>query len=344
MSKENLGILQKVDLREVWGSEASDFTPWLADDQNIQILGETIAVDLEFEAQEKSVGPFRADILCKDSDNGNWVLIENQLERTSHIHLGQLLTYAAGLQAVTVVWVAAVFTEEHRATLDWLNEITDNRFRFFGLEIELWRIDDSPVAPKFNIVSKPNDWSRSVTQSAKRISEEALTDLQKIQIRYWSTLKVALIESGSPISSKTPSPQHWTTYGVGRSDFHIAATINSRESRLRVELSIQGNDSKPHIFFYCKWKKLKNQLAKNFNGWNCPRKRLLELCCSKRVATQQTKKTGRNNTNGSLRHLGSLITLSETESKHSTPKIGMQMKLIYRHRLSETLGAAIRNQ
>ncbi len=105
-------------------------------------------VDLEIEAQEKSVGPFRADILYKDSDNGNWVLIENQLERSNHVHLGQLLTYAAGLQAVTVVWVAAVFTEEHRATLDWLYEITDNRFRFFGLEIELWRIADSPVAPK----------------------------------------------------------------------------------------------------------------------------------------------------------------------------------------------------
>ena len=246
MLKENLGILQKVALRDVWKSEANDFTPWLALDENIQILGNTIAVDLELEAQEKSVGPFRADILCKDTDNGSWVLVENQLERTNHIHLGQLLTYAAGLQAVTVVWVAAEFTEEHRATLDWLNEITDDRFRFFGLEIELWKIDDSPVAPKFNIVSKPNDWSRSVTQSAKRISEEALTDLQETQLRYWSALKAALQQCGSPVSSQSPLPQHWTNYGIGRSDFQIAATINSREKRLGVELSVQGNDSKPH--------------------------------------------------------------------------------------------------
>jgi hypothetical protein len=87
------------------------------------------------------------------------VLIENQFERTDHIHLGQLLTYASGLEAVTIVWIAAKFTEEHRATLDWLNKITNESFRFFGLEVELWRIGNSPAAPKFNVVSKPNEWS-----------------------------------------------------------------------------------------------------------------------------------------------------------------------------------------
>ena len=105
MAIGKLGILEKVDLRNIWKSEASNFTPWLANEENIQILGETIAVDLELEAQEKNVGAFRADILCRDTDNGNWVLIENQLARTDHTHLGYLLTYAAGLHAVTVVWV-----------------------------------------------------------------------------------------------------------------------------------------------------------------------------------------------------------------------------------------------
>jgi hypothetical protein len=88
------------------------------------------------------------------------VLIENQLGRTDHTHLGQLLTYAAGLEAVTIVWIAQPITDEHRAALTWLNEITDERFRFFGLEIEAWRIGDSPPAPKFNVVVKPNDWTR----------------------------------------------------------------------------------------------------------------------------------------------------------------------------------------
>jgi hypothetical protein len=132
-----LGRLERADLREVWLSEAGDFTPWLAREENVALLGDAIGLELEVEAQEKDVGPFRADILCKDTATANWVLVENQLERTDHGHLGQLLTYAAGLQAVTIVWIAQRFTEEHRAALDWLNEITDDRFNFFGLEIEL---------------------------------------------------------------------------------------------------------------------------------------------------------------------------------------------------------------
>ncbi|MCA3441408.1 MAG: DUF4268 domain-containing protein, partial [Rhodobacter sp.] len=149
-----LGRLKKVDLRDIWQSEAMDFTPWLARVDNLALLGETLSIDLELEAVERNVGPFRADILCKDIQNGSWVLVENQLERTDHTHLGQLITYAAGLDAVTIVWIAAKIAEEHRAACDWLNQITTENVRFFALEVELWRISDSPAAPKFNVVSK----------------------------------------------------------------------------------------------------------------------------------------------------------------------------------------------
>ena len=94
MTKETLGKIDVVSLREYWKDEANDFTPWLAEEENIALLGETLGIDLEIEAKEKSVGPFKADILCRDT-NDNWVLIENQLERTDHNHLGQLMTYAA---------------------------------------------------------------------------------------------------------------------------------------------------------------------------------------------------------------------------------------------------------
>jgi hypothetical protein len=156
----SLGRLEKVDLRDIWTTEATDFTPWLARQENLAVLGETLGIELELEAQERAVGPFRADILCKDIGTDRWVLIENQLERTDHVHLGQLLTYASGLEAVTIIWIAARFTEEHRSTLDWLNRITDESFRFFGLEVELWRIGTSAAAPKFNIVSKPSACDR----------------------------------------------------------------------------------------------------------------------------------------------------------------------------------------
>src|SRR3989338_3343609 len=139
-TEQMLGKLEKVELREIWQNEGQSFTPWLAEEKNLEMLGEAIGIELELEAQEKDVGPFRADILCKNTEDDSLVLIENQIERTDHKHLGQLLTYAAGLQSVTIVWVASKFTEEHRKALDWLNEITDERFSFFGLEVELWKI------------------------------------------------------------------------------------------------------------------------------------------------------------------------------------------------------------
>ena len=104
-----LGRLEKIELRDIWKTEASDFTPWLAKEDNLHLLGDTIGIDMELEAQEKDVGPFRADILCKDTADNSWVLIENQLELTDHTHLGQILTYAAGLNAVSIVWISKVY-------------------------------------------------------------------------------------------------------------------------------------------------------------------------------------------------------------------------------------------
>lgn len=226
MAGEELGRLQRVDLRDIWVSEAVDFTPWLARSENLEILAETLGLELELEAQEKSVGPFRADILCKDIGTGDWVLIENQLERTDHTHLGQLLTYASGLEAVTIVWIASRFTEEHRSTLDWLNKITDERFQFFGLEVELWRIGESPAAPKFNVVSKPNDWSKSVAQAARSIDDASLSETQVTQREYWAAFHEALKSAQGPVSgNRKPQPQSWMSYSVGRTEFSLAAVM-----------------------------------------------------------------------------------------------------------------------
>jgi Domain of unknown function (DUF4268) len=249
------GRLEKVDPRVAWTTEAGHFTPWLAQPENLRLLGEAISIDLELEAQEKSVGPFRADILCKDTITGNWVLIENQLERTDHTHLGQLITYAAGLKAVTIVWIAYPFTEEHRAALDWLNQITDSRFNFFGLEIELWKIGSSQVAPKFNIACKPNDWSKTVAEGAARVEGEALTETKQIHIQYWTAFREYLIANATRVKPTKPLPQNWMTIAVGRSAFSLSAVAsfwNSEEetwdsNELRAELVITGEHSKAYF-------------------------------------------------------------------------------------------------
>jgi hypothetical protein len=244
----NLGKLEKVDLRQIWETEAGDFTPWLAQEENIKLLGDTVGLELEVEAQEKAVGPFRADILCKDTGTNNWVLIENQLERTDHTHLGQLLTYAAGLNAVTIVWISLRFTEEHRATIDWLNEITDDKFNFFALEIELWRIGESPVAPKFNVISQPNDWGRTVKAATVRIESENLSEIKKLQLEYWTAFREYVIANSTVLKSQKPLPQHWTNMAIGRSNFHICASVDTWEKRISATLVMHGQDAKSYYY------------------------------------------------------------------------------------------------
>lgn len=244
---DTLGRFQRVELRDIWATEAQDFTPWLARPENLEELAKTINMDLELEAQEKNVGPFRADILCKSTDDGSWVLIENQLERTDHNHLGQLMTYAAGLQAVTIVWVAAQFTDEHRGALDWLNDITDEKFRFFGLEVELWRIDESPAAPKFNVISKPNDWTRSVKKAASHIGDEPLTETKSLQLEYWTAFRDFLLEQSSPIRPQKPYPQNWANFGVGRAGFSLDGLLITTENRIGVALTMYDNNAKAYF-------------------------------------------------------------------------------------------------
>jgi hypothetical protein len=232
MSDKQLGRLQKVELREAWLSESSHFTPWLARCENLELLGEAIGIQLECEAQEKNVGPFRADILCKDTATDHWVLIENQLERTDHNHLGQLLTYAAGLEAVTIVWIAERFTDEHRAALDWLNQHTDEGINFFGLEVELWRIGTSPLAPKFNVVSKPNEWTRSVAESAKHLESGELSETKQMQKEFWAGFAQQLERFPGVLRPTKPLPQHWMNLAIGRAGFKLLATCNTRDGHI----------------------------------------------------------------------------------------------------------------
>jgi hypothetical protein len=247
MAPPKLGRLEKVELRSQWNNEASEFTPWLARPENIEILGDTLALELEVEAREKSVGRFNADILCKEiGSSDHWVLIENQLEPTDHKHLGQLLTYAAGLQAVTIVWVAASFTEEHRAALDWLNKITDTEsVRFFGVEVELWRIGTSEPAPRFNIVSKPNDWSQSVKQAARAIEEGELSDTRVKQREYWAAFMPILTEKRGPVQgNKKPQPQSWMGFPTGRSGINVNPVMITNKNKLRAEIYLSGANAK----------------------------------------------------------------------------------------------------
>jgi len=161
-----LGRVHSVDLREAWRDEAREFTPWLL--ENAELLAEALGIELEVTDSERGVGKFSCDLVGRDITNDAILIVENQLEQTDHSHLGQLLTYAAGTDAVTIVWIAWSFQEEHRQAVDWLNERTDEQTHFFGVEIGLIQIGDQPTrAPLFRVVAQPNDWQKQVRAATR---------------------------------------------------------------------------------------------------------------------------------------------------------------------------------
>ena len=239
--KTPLGKLERIPLRKAWAHEAGEFTPWLAQPDNLNLLAEALGLDeLEPVGTEHPVGDFKVDILC--TDNGGKVIIENQLEKTNHTHLGQILTYAAGVGARKVIWVAESFRTEHVAALEFLNQHTTDELDFFAVEIELWRIGDSPMAPSFNAVVKPNDWAKTGQQNAKAAA--TMTPTKQRQLKFWTDWSAWLQAKSSTLRTQKPLPQHWTNIALGRAGIHLAATVNSREGRVGMEVYIDHQNSK----------------------------------------------------------------------------------------------------
>lgn len=190
----DMGNIERVDLREVWPDEAEDFTPWLA--QNLDRLGDALGLDLELRTAEAAVGSFSLDILAYDRGGDRPVIIENQLDTTNNDHLGKLLTYAAGYDAYAVVWVTREFRDEHRQTLDWLNQRSDEDTQFFGVVVEAWRIDQSRPAPHFRAVAMPNDWYKLIGGVSHSEGRRNIRGRRSRYLAYWPTLGIALERHG----------------------------------------------------------------------------------------------------------------------------------------------------
>jgi hypothetical protein len=242
--KKNLSKLERVPLRQAWKHESGDFTPWLAEADNLDTLAQVLGIsELVLVAAEHWVGDFKLDILCTDGDQQ--VIIENQLADTDHKHLGQILTYAAGVGARKVIWVAESFRPEHAAALQFLNDNTTDDLSFFGVQVELWRIGDSPFAPKFEVVVKPNDWVKTGREQARAASSTSPTKL--LQQKFWVALIERLSRNAPHIRPQKPRPQHWLDNSIGRTGFGLNITANTRDERLGVELWIPGAEAKTHF-------------------------------------------------------------------------------------------------
>lgn len=242
--KKPLSKLERVPLREAWKHEASDFTPWLAETDNLNALADALGVsELILVATEHWVGDFKLDILCTDGDEQ--VIIENQLEKTNHTHLGQIIAYAAGVGAKKVIWIAESFRPEHASAFQFLNDNTTDELNFFAVEVELWRIGDSPLAPKFEVVVKPNEWAKIGREQARVAA--STTPTKQLQQKFWIALIEHLAAKAPQIRPQKPRPQHWLNNSIGRSGFGLNITANTRDERLGVELWIPGSQAKQHF-------------------------------------------------------------------------------------------------
>lgn len=156
-------LVKEEKIREIWPDEAKDFTPWLAEQENLKLLLEEVGEDVggieEIIPEDNSQGEFKADIVIKRFDSDTPIIIENQLETSDTRHLGQLIVYASGFNASSVIWVVKDIKEEHQNAIEWLNELS-NDINFFLVRIEVWKIDNSKKAPKFNVIVEPNNWKR----------------------------------------------------------------------------------------------------------------------------------------------------------------------------------------
>ncbi len=238
MPQVKLGSIERVPVREVWPHEALDFTKWLAQEENLTQLGDACSIDLELVDTESPVGSFSVDIFAKEAGSDRRVIIENQLEETNHDHLGKIITYAAGKDADVVIWVVARARDEHRKAIEWLNDHTDDECSFFLVEIEVWRIGDSPMAPRFNVVESPNEWAR-----AER-AKDGLSDTKAAQLGYWQAYREAALSD--PDFSKVMRPrkaraQHWTDVNVGSSRYHLCLLAVVQKRRIGVEVCVSND-------------------------------------------------------------------------------------------------------
>lgn len=246
-----LGKLTRItDLRNTWPDEARDFTPWLARPENLSILAEHLGLGpegLELEAVEKFVGPYKADILCRDTTTGTWVLVENQLEKTDHSHLGQILVYAAGLDCKTVIWVSKSVTPEHKIAVEWLNRLASDGTSFYALEIELWRIGESAIAPSFNTVVRPSDPARQAETAKSGLADGVLTAPQQELFEYWQAFEAMLSARRSVVRPVSPLAQNWLVHSIGKSGITLNTSWNRKQNWVRAELYLTGAKAHSHF-------------------------------------------------------------------------------------------------
>jgi len=229
-----VGKVEKLPLRQIWKHEALDFTPWL--EENIEILGGTIGLQLSVVEREKIIGTFSLDLLAEDRAH-NKVIIENQIETTDHKHLGQVLVYMIGLDAKTAIWICSDARQEHINVINWLNETTPADMLFYLIKIEGIRIGDSLPAPLFSVICAP---SQDIKEIGK--TKEEFAERHKLRFAFWEGILEKIKGRTHLHANRSPTKDNWLSTTAGKSG--LSYTYNITKDAASVELYIdKGKDS-----------------------------------------------------------------------------------------------------
>lgn len=232
--------LQKVSLREIWKHEAQGFTCWLA--ENLDFLGETVGFPLSLVKREAAAGPFSADILAEDAD-GNYVIIENQLEQTDHDHLGKLITYLSNLEAKKAIWITSSPRPEHEKAVHWLNETLPADTAFYLIKLETYRIDNSEPAPLLTIVAGPSPESKQAGMQKKELAERHL-----LRLEFWKGLLEQAKTATPAFANRSPSKDNWITVGAGKTGFFYSYVIRMDDGQVELYIDKGDADTNKQLF------------------------------------------------------------------------------------------------
>lgn len=261
-----LGKLEKVELRDVWKHEALDFTKWLAEEKNLNLLSEKIGIDIELIKTEALVGNFNVDIYAEELGTGRKVIIENQLEKTDHKYLGQIITYASGLDAEIIIWIVKEAREEHLKAVEWLNDHLDDKIHIFLIEMELWKIEDSPIAPNFKTIAQSNSWVKSLKNN---FEPKEVREQQMLQYEFWARFKELGGREKLPV--RNPRYQAWTELALGRGakcficleayKTNLSVSVNVYDEGLYDSFLENKEEIEKELGFFLEWDKRTDNIA-----------------------------------------------------------------------------------
>jgi len=227
-----IGKIERLPLREVWKNEALDFTTWL--EENIDILNENLDLNLSTAEREKSAGAFSVDLVAED-DKGNSVVIENQLEKSNHDHLGKLITYLTAIGAKTAIWIVADPRPEHINAISWLNE--SSSASFYLIKVEAVRIGDSEPAPLLTLIVGPSEEATVVGKKKKEMAERYI-----IRKKFWTQLLDYAKTKTKLHASISPNEYSWVGTGTGLRGLGLNYTITKHTSVVELYID-RGKDA-----------------------------------------------------------------------------------------------------